>query len=100
MDVNPHKISTEVTGILESIYVSEGDSVNAGDVLFTMDSSSLENERRNYVISLDNNTVRMALTEKFIDSLEQGTSNPFVNEGTQQQYYQKWLSYENELSQI
>lgn len=45
-DQNSYTLASEVTGIVKSIDVSVGDSVEVGDVLYTIDTDSIEKEKK------------------------------------------------------
>ena len=57
-------VSTDVSGIVASVEVHEGQSVNAGDVLFRLDP-------RQFQIALDNATALLAETSLTIESMKE-----------------------------
>ena len=63
VDTGANSISTEVSGTIQSIYAKEGDRVQAGDLIFAMDSSSVQTQRNGYADSLDHFEKRVTLIE-------------------------------------
>lgn len=100
VDTGANSISTEVSGTIQSIFAKEGDRLQAGDLIFVMDSSSIQTERNGYADSLDYFEKRVTLIEKWIDSVKNDRPNPFVDAGDESEFYVMRASYDNEVNAI
>ena len=100
VDTGANSISTEVSGTIQSIYAKEGDRVQAGDLIFAMDSSSVQTERNGYADSLDHFEKRVTLIEKWIGSVKEDRPNPFVDAGDESEFFVMRAAYDNELDTI
>lgn len=78
-------------GVVSKILFVEGQTVNEGDVLFTLDSSTLEDERSSYASALAYYTERSGFAQTAIDSLNgDPVSNPFTNTGNESEFYSSY----------
>ena len=100
VDTGANSISTEVSGTIKSIYAKEGDRVQAGDLIFAMDSSSLQTQRNGYADSLDHFEKRVTLIEKWIDSVKEDKPNPFVDTGDESEFFNMRAAYDSEVDAI
>ena len=99
VDSGVKSISNDVAGTIIEVDAREGDFVSKGDILFVMDSSVLEAERRNYENTLKHYDNRLSLISEFMDAVENDRPNPFINMGDEREFYEMMKSYENELEQ-
>jgi HlyD family secretion protein len=60
---NEVEVGSELSGIVESVYVEENDRVKAGQVLARLDVSKLTDQRNRSVASLTSNRARLAQAE-------------------------------------
>lgn len=99
VDSGVNAISNDVAGTILEVRAQEGDFVSKGDILFVLDSSVQETERRNLEDSLKHYENRVSLIDQFMDTVENDRPNPFVNFGDEREFYEMMKSYENELEQ-
>lgn len=99
-DIGVNSISSDVGGTVISIQVKEGFQVEKGDVIFVMDSSTLETERAGYAASLEYFQKRLELADRYIASINEGRPNPFINQGVEQEFYELRMSYDSEMAAI
>ena len=99
VDSGVKSISNDVAGTIIEVDAREGDFVSKGDILFIMDSSVQEAERRNYENTLKHYDNRLSLITEFMDTVENDRPNPFINLGDEREFYEMMKSYENELEQ-
>lgn len=99
VDSGVKSITNDVAGTIIEVYAREGDLVAKDGILFVLDSSVAEAERRNYENSLKHYENRLSLISEFMDAVENDKPNPFVNMGDEREFYEMMKSYENELEQ-
>ena len=99
VDSGVNSISNDVAGTIVEVYAKEGDFVSKGDILFILDSSVQEAERRNLENTLKHYENRLSLINEFMDTVENNRPNPFINMGDEREFYEMMKSYENELEQ-
>lgn len=85
---NVYEISSAISGKVESCNISEGQLVQEGDVLLTIDGESLTETIQDYQSMLDDVNQRIEILEAYQESLEGKEEN--FNKLTENKYYEEF----------
>ncbi|WP_270943262.1 HlyD family efflux transporter periplasmic adaptor subunit [Romboutsia lituseburensis] len=86
-------ISNIVQGEVKSVKIKNGESVSKGDILFEIDSSSLEEQKKQIDTQLEKINTDNSNLNKFNKSIVDN-KNYFSNSDEEKEYYYKFKSYE------
>lgn len=89
---NTYTISNKLPGIVKEVYLKDGQSVNAGDLLYTLDDTQLQNKKSE--LEKQNAELNQKLTD--LDRLEksvQNNINYFSCADNEKEYYYKYEAY-------
>lgn len=87
-------ISNIVQGEVKNVKLKNGEKVSKGDVLFEIDSDSLEKEKERIDDQIDKINEDISNLNKLNKSIDNNT-NYFSNSGSEKEYYYKFKSYES-----
>ncbi|MCG4756746.1 biotin/lipoyl-binding protein, partial [Faecalibacillus intestinalis] len=77
----------------KNVKLKNGEKVSKGDVLFEIDSDSLEKEKERIDDQIDKINEDISNLNKLNKSIDNNT-NYFSNSGSEKEYYYKFKSYE------
>lgn len=87
-------ISNIVQGEVKNVKMKNGEKVSKGDILFEIDSDSLEKEKERIDDQIDKINEDNSNLNKLNKSISNNT-NYFSNSGSEKEYYYKFKSYES-----
>lgn len=87
-------ISNIAQGEVKSVKMKNGESVSKGDILFEIDSDSLEKEKKRIDDQIEKINTDNSNLNKFNKSIVEN-KNYFSNSGIEKEYYYKFKSYES-----
>ncbi|WP_270660193.1 HlyD family efflux transporter periplasmic adaptor subunit [Paraclostridium bifermentans] len=87
-------ISNIVQGEVKNVNLKNGEKVSKGDILFEIDSDSLEKEKERIDDQIDKINEDISNLNKLNKSIDNNT-NYFSNSGSEKEYYYKFKSYES-----
>ncbi|MDK2811244.1 MAG: rane fusion protein peptide pheromone/bacteriocin exporter [Petroclostridium sp.] len=96
-----HKISTiknKVFGKVENVYFEEGQQVNKGDILYTVEHQSLLLEKDILVKELIKTEQELKNLKKFKQSILDGKNHFNENTEDEKEYYNKYVKYETDIT--
>ncbi len=87
-------VSNEISGSIKEVYMTDGQEIKEGDILYTIDNPQLESEKNKLEEqkkSIDKNIENL---DKFNKSIEDNT-NHFSDNEDEKEYYYKYKAYES-----
>lgn len=90
-------ISTMGSGKIQDIKFKNGDKVNAGDVILTIDVEAANNQKDILTNTIEKLNKEITYNEKLKQCIE-NDKNTFSQTGEESKYYKQYEKYENDLS--
>lgn len=91
-------VSNVYGGTVQEVNVEDGDSVNEGDILYTISHDELLVEKTYYKEQIDENKEYLRLSKKYKESLQK--ANNLFSEKEELEYYTKYENYKISLESM
>lgn len=97
--VDANRIKTSIGGQISRIHVEEGDYVEVGDPLVSIDETSLEKEHESIEEKISTTNQEIELLEKYENSINKNTNLFSKTKEQEKEYYYKYANYQNQLKE-
>ncbi|GFZ32672.1 RTX toxin transporter [Clostridium zeae] len=85
------------TGRVESVNLKDGQDVRKGDILYTIEHTSLNLQKENYEKQIDNINNEIINLKKLSDSINNNKNYFDYSDPKEKEYYNKFLKYKNDI---